>query len=689
MQDLHEGQHWSGQGILEGYTWRFGGSHESKPPEVAFTKLLANFEAQELPSSLHQSSTLIPFRRQRKSCRPLRIPPTCETALPLQDDNKGSLGEGDALIKQHSPPSLTTHKNGLSFGSGERRKLEPSSPTLKEAPPTEKFLLNGIMDDCPPLPRNLKFEGVITHQENGLNLLSCSTRCALTNGKHSNGAATCGATVVNSLPYFQVNGAALAVSVNFLTIRGILVFGYYTDGSIPSLDGSYYCQSCHSVMPLIWHWREQLRAAKGSLTLDNLHYRLYLSYRLLKGTKLFKDVHAPIEEAMKRVHAEVSQMELGSVMRLQSSMAVLSCKIDVHRLIDLALEKAGSWSLAGKEAPPKKAGQSTVPVVICFEDVSSSMIVVAVNVQGTCVKSKLLGYKLWHRKASEEPAYARTPTSILYNMDDKCVVSNLHPLTDYTFKIVPFSMEGDIAVCEAGCSTKGKEHKDHCEAFEGSVSVYSKRAASLQDERRRYYLGQRNVAGVQEERDLHSLDASLGPSKCKQVQLGMENSNMEMGSSGFDCCDGKQCYHTINLNRLCSSNGDLPSQNWVRQGDGRDNGAITTQAEMELDHMSEDNHKQGVFTCKSEADFHNYEFSVKVIRWLECKGHLKEEFRMKFLTWFTLSASEQEKRVISVFIDTLQDDPASLAGQLVDAFEEMIGVGRCPIGSDGFCRRLR
>ncbi|KAH7442941.1 hypothetical protein KP509_02G008900 [Ceratopteris richardii] len=84
----------------------------------------------------------------------------------------------------------------------------------------------------------------------------------------------------------------------------------------------------------------------------------------------------------------------------------------------------------------------------------------------------------------------------------------------------------------------------------------------------------------------------------------------------------------------------------------------------------------------------NYEFCVKIIRWLECEGYLKEDFRMKFLTWFSLKASEHEKRVVSVFIDTLQDNPSSLAGQLVDTFFDIISMKRHHMMPNGFHNKL-
>ncbi|MQL89410.1 hypothetical protein Taro_021988 [Colocasia esculenta] len=84
----------------------------------------------------------------------------------------------------------------------------------------------------------------------------------------------------------------------------------------------------------------------------------------------------------------------------------------------------------------------------------------------------------------------------------------------------------------------------------------------------------------------------------------------------------------------------------------------------------------------------DYEYCVKVIRWLECEGHIETNFRVKFLTWFSLRATPQERRVVSVFVDTMIDDPPSLAGQLVDTFSEAICRKSPLLLPAGFCTKL-
>lgn len=79
------------------------------------------------------------------------------------------------------------------------------------------------------------------------------------------------------------------------------------------------------------------------------------------------------------------------------------------------------------------------------------------------------------------------------------------------------------------------------------------------------------------------------------------------------------------------------------------------------------------------TDAEAYVFCVKAVRSLECEGHVESNFRVKFLTWLSLRATRYEKRVVSVFVDTFIDDPASLAGQLTDTFSEAIYGKRPPM----------
>lgn len=88
------------------------------------------------------------------------------------------------------------------------------------------------------------------------------------------------------------------------------------------------------------------------------------------------------------------------------------------------------------------------------------------------------------------------------------------------------------------------------------------------------------------------------------------------------------------------------------------------------------------FAKRSEES--DYEYSVRVVKWLEDEGHVDADFRVKFLTWFSLKANKQERRVVSVFVDTFALDLPSLAGQLVHTFTDKICVDQKT--PRGFCK---
>ncbi|KAJ3676885.1 hypothetical protein LUZ60_002609 [Juncus effusus] len=95
--------------------------------------------------------------------------------------------------------------------------------------------------------------------------------------------------------------------------------------------------------------------------------------------------------------------------------------------------------------------------------------------------------------------------------------------------------------------------------------------------------------------------------------------------------------------------------------------------------------QNGTFGSKENE----FEYCVKVVRWLECEGLIDSNFRVKFLTWFSLRASLKERRVVRVYVETLIDDPASLAGQLADTFSEAgEGKKRCEGFERGLCMEL-
>ncbi|KAJ4953608.1 hypothetical protein NE237_030440 [Protea cynaroides] len=154
--------------------------------------------------------------------------------------------------------------------------------------------------------------------------------------------------------------------------------------------------------------------------------------------------------------------------------------------------------------------------------------------------------------------------------------------------------------------------------------------------------------------------------------------------------------HGMEKNGLSRSNGSGDSLTWtvrpVRE-------VPAVESRMELCRKRTSSVNEETFDCDStlingsplrlssganQFD-ETFEYCVKIIRWLECMGHIELEFRMKFLTWFSLRSTHQERRVVHTFIQTLIDDPSSLAGQLVDSFLDIISSKR---PRNGFCSKL-
>lgn len=63
---------------------------------------------------------------------------------------------------------------------------------------------------------------------------------------------------------------------------------------------------------------------------------------------------------------------------------------------------------------------------------------------------------------------------------------------------------------------------------------------------------------------------------------------------------------------------------------------------------------------------------VKTICELEHGKFVTEQFRMKFLTWFSMNAKEHERRIVRTFVQTMNNDSRRLAEQLIDTFSAII-----------------
>ena len=86
-----------------------------------------------------------------------------------------------------------------------------------------------------------------------------------------------------------------------------------------------------------------MAVAKDARRVDVLCYRIFLSYRLLDGTSMFKELHEIVAEAKTKLEAEVGPMNGDSVKMARGIVSRLAIAADVQKLCSHAIDKANEW----------------------------------------------------------------------------------------------------------------------------------------------------------------------------------------------------------------------------------------------------------------------------------------------------------------------------------------------------------
>lgn len=362
-----------------------------------------------------------------------------------------------------------------------------------------------------------------------------------------------------------------------------------------------------------------------------------------------------------------------------------------------------------------------------FEEVTpSSVVIILIELLKSSVIDNVKGYKLWYFKSRDE-THSNEPHCVFPRAQRRIVISNLQPCTEYTFRIISYADAGDVGHSEAKCFTKSVElmqkvpdlgskkpsgpartsPKSSSEE-PGSCSEFKVRDLgkilhlAWAQEQGQQFEGFCSAAPmsktvkpetVQEEERLPSargldLNVASVPDLNEELTPPFESSREEDDSASHDVLK--------NNDGLARSHGSGDSQTWTRRPAG-EVPAVDSRTEFSRKRALADEAHDCDSTlingsspirisngaCRSLDE--NFEYCVKIIRWLECEGHLAQEFRLKLLTWFSLRSTEQERRVVNTFIQTMIDDPSSLAGQLVDSFTDIISSKR---QKNGFCSKL-
>ncbi|XP_010914321.1 VIN3-like protein 2 [Elaeis guineensis] len=473
--------------------------------------------------------------------------------------------------------------------------------------------------------------------------------------------------VCNSDPPYQRNSCGMSCHLKCALKHeraGILKNGCY-----PKLDGSFYCAFCGKVNWLIGSWRKQLVIANDARRVDMLCDRLSLSHKMLKGTERYKDMQNIVNTAVKKLKKEVGPLDKVSAVMARGIVNRLNCGAEVQKLCASAVEAADSMFssstdyLADTEIKaPGSVSTHSQAFQIHFEDISPFSVVVSLHSKDNMFEENIIGCTLWHRK-SDVMDYPEEPTCLILRPETKIMISGLSPSTEYSFKVSPFSSTKEFGKWEAKCATQNLNGNS------GQSSTHNSESTYIHDDL---------ISDLKKEQDMVELPVIIQA----HSQKGSTNSSDNNRASKLPKCNHSN-HPKVLPPEGTSDNNDRHLQPFSETIPFVSSNSIPLEMPCKSDRLN-----GTPDSANKESAERVYEYCVKVIRWLECEGYMEKEFRVKFLTWFSLKATAQERRVVSAFIDVLIDEPASLVAQLVDAFMDGICSKEKPVIRKGFCTRL-
>ncbi|KAK4276900.1 hypothetical protein QN277_014996 [Acacia crassicarpa] len=409
-----------------------------------------------------------------------------------------------------------------------------------------------------------------------------------------------------------------------------------------TLDGSFSCVSCGKINGLMRTWRKQLLVAKEARRVDILCFRISLAHRILLGTEVYKEVHEIVEAALKLLNNEVGPQDQECLRMTRGIVNRLSCGAEVQKLCSYAVERFDSMF---PNLYPYSVENKNVPTcTIRFEECLPTSVVIVLGYEDHLLKD-FLGCRLWHRASTME--YSEQPTFIVLRPEKKFKLENLYPSTEYFCKASLFSSTGILGTAEARWVTP-------CNPGVSPSKV--SRTGSYRDHNR-YSPHGSSVTTL----DIH---AQAKYRIALENHHRMESANSDVNSFSRDR-PAKLAFSDKFRGRI---EGFLSKPPSIESVTSKSFAAVSPSTPTKLDEMRQVTGLGG----RKRSEENDYEYSVRVVKWLEHEGHVDLNFRVKFLTWFSLKANTQERRVVRAFVDALIDDPPSLVDQLIHTFMDEI-----------------
>ncbi|TVU43281.1 hypothetical protein EJB05_09736, partial [Eragrostis curvula] len=420
--------------------------------------------------------------------------------------------------------------------------------------------------------------------------------------------------------------------------------GILKNGCTNKLDCSFYCVYCGKVNWLMRSLRKQLAIAREARRVDVLCERLSLSNKMVKGSEHYMELVNIISSAVKTLEKEVgSALDQVSAIMGRGIVNRLSCGADVQKLCSCALEIVDSAVDNTMEFElnnnPKPVGPQPQ---ILFEEIAPSSVVVVLKYQDNITKEHIDGCKVWHRSAKVQQ-YPLEPTCHILRPSIRSCVSGLSPSTEYFFKVLPFGSTHGFVEWEAKCTTRSLDRGSSQCSTQNSESMCLKED-SMQHQ-------QKDLNLPSHQRDIQ-YDSPKGSTNSSENNLSSERCSKRAKVARLDGASD-------------NDESQLPPTSEVLPFASSNSSPLEAPSKPELLSSTPDSASKNYLEQQ-------YEYCVKVIRWLESEGHMDSDFRVAFLTWFSLKATAQDRRIVSAFVDALISDPASLVDQLTDAFMDVI-----------------
>ncbi|KAG8372371.1 hypothetical protein BUALT_Bualt12G0059300 [Buddleja alternifolia] len=505
--------------------------------------------------------------------------------------------------------------------------------------------------------------------------------------------------------------------------------GISKDRQDKGLDGSFCCVSCGKVNDLLGSWRKQLLVARDTRRVDILCYRLCLAQKILAGTKHYQNLCEVVDDAVEKLEEEMGPLTGLPVKKARGIVNRLSSGPEIQRhcasavdSLDLMLSERVSDTRSGNLSLSLSGYcKGLDSKLVQFEDIRASSLMVILDSDDIRL-GNVVGYTLWHRKANDI-GYPSQPTGRLFTPKTKFLLSGLNPDTEYFLKVIKLGTDREMGFCEFQFQTANSQDEARnttsnkgmeVETSQSPATNYSSLSnpSSVEDEtnngvpcsnedenRADNYLpfsgkndknSPANLLGdTINEKETSGDVISLLDEEPNGDALNVGNNGSNTPPrTGLECVPYKDSLQITPCKLENLKNGPGRKNKRKMNGKGidviskRDEGPQAGSSSKKRSGERRDEECDGI----GDKDL---EYYVKVIRCLECDGHVDSTFRQKFLTWYGLRATREEIRVVKVFVDTFIEDPESLAGQLVDTFSDVISnKRRCSKVPSGFCLKL-